>query len=284
MMRRHGCLIGGLASVLLAGGLVGWWVLAVARPERLNDRLAAAIRRRDATAVDALLKQGASARAWRQGDPSEGDWDRYRPMLLLALADTRQQQWPYGYVSTPPAAGVGSDAKPHIDLRVVKLLLDHGADPNRGYDDWLPLSAAAAADDIEAVRELVRRGAHVDGHPAKGDTALCVATSKQMAAELLRLGANANARGSEERTPLRRAVERGDAPMVGFLASRGARVRGDGLLIVATDTGNEQVVKALLAAGCDPNEPDAFGERPLGHARSAGRKQIAGILAAAGAR
>ena len=132
-----------------------------------------------------------------------------------------------------------------------------------------PLSAAqdarvveaAAAQDLEAVRTLVDRGADVDTPWADGSTALLWAAhwnDLEMADLLLAAGAAVNAADDHGVTPLERAVENTSLPMVEKLLAAGAdpnAARTSGLtpLMVAARTGSRPVVDALLARGAVVN-------------------------------
>jgi ankyrin repeat protein len=60
-------------------------------------------------------------------------------------------------------------AASNSDLRTVRLLLDHGADVNRGNDyGWTPLHQAGYSNQIELARLLLEHGARTD-HAARGD-------------------------------------------------------------------------------------------------------------------
>ncbi len=60
--------------------------------------------------------------------------------------------------------------------RIVKMLLDHGADPNvREANGFTPLHAAAQNDDIETIRMLLLGGADLTIKSTSGKTALDVA-------------------------------------------------------------------------------------------------------------
>jgi ankyrin repeat protein len=70
----------------------------------------------------------------------------------------------------------------NIDPRVVRLLLDHGADPNilgRGQDGNTPLHRASRSGRIEIARLLVEHGASVEVRNDWGRTALEVASGEQ---------------------------------------------------------------------------------------------------------
>src|SRR5512142_2111643 len=60
--------------------------------------------------------------------------------------------------------------------KIVRMLLDHGADPNvREANGFTPLHAAAQNDDIETIRMLLLGGADLTIKSANGQTALDVA-------------------------------------------------------------------------------------------------------------
>ena len=120
---------------------------------------------------------------------------------------------------------------------------------------------AAAAQDAEAVRTLVERGADVDARWADGSTALLWAAhwnDLDMAGLLLAAGADVTTADDHGVTPLDRAAENASLPMVETLLAAGADVnaaRASGLtpLMVAARTGSAAVVDALLAGGAEVN-------------------------------
>ena len=71
---------------------------------------------------------------------------------------------------------------PHtrLDAGVVRLLLDHGADPNVcAHDSLTPLYRASQCGRIDIVRLLLEHGASVEAVDEQGDTPLDVASGKQ---------------------------------------------------------------------------------------------------------
>lgn len=81
------------------------------------------------------------------------------------------------------------------NVAMVKLLLDHGADPNirDGYDGY-PLTAAADSDNVPVMQLLIKRGAKIN-EDSDGSSALWrAATGGKLKAErfLLDHGANPN--------------------------------------------------------------------------------------------
>ena len=120
---------------------------------------------------------------------------------------------------------------------------------------------AAAAQDTEAVRALIDRGADVDAPWADGSTALLWAAhwgDLDMADLLLAAGADVNAADDHGVTPLERAAENASLEMVEKLLAAGAdanAARASGLtpLMVAARTGSLPVVETLLASGAVVN-------------------------------
>lgn len=161
---------------------------------------------------------------------------------------------------------------------LVKVLLDHGADPNatlhapllmrqhNGGDPSLgngatPLMRAAKAADVDLVRTLLDRGADPSRAMANGNTALLVAVSGRPGALvpespvfqavqlLLDRGADVNAAAANGETLLHRGVMRGEA-FVRLLVDRGAKLD-------AKDAGGRTPLDAAL--GVPPPAPAGRG-------------------------
>lgn len=103
------------------------------------------------------------------------------------------------------------------------------------------------------------------------------------ATELLKRGAQVNARTSSGETPLEAAAFRGYLPLVETLLKRGANAnvrngRGETPLIAAIKEGHSPVVKRLLAAGADPNAQTSNGYSALVLAKYFGFKDIERLL------
>ena len=82
------------------------------------------------------------------------------PNQNTLLGENKLQVQPVG------AAAVGED----VDL--LKILLDHGGDPNSRYNDEPALFAAAAADRYDQMRLLLARGADINAAAPDGRTAV----------------------------------------------------------------------------------------------------------------
>lgn len=103
------------------------------------------------------------------------------------------------------------------------------------------------------------------------------------ASELLKHGAQVNARTSSGETPLEAAAFRGYLPLVETLLKRGANAnsrngRGETPLIAAIKEGHSDVVKRLLAAGADPNAQTSNGYSALVLAKYFGFSDIERLL------
>ena len=121
------------------------------------------------------------------------------------------------------------------------------------------LVAAAAAQDLVAVRALLEAGVAADTSRADGATALLWAAhwdDLRMAGLLLQAGADVNAADDHGVTPLQRAAENASPLMVDRLLTAGAKVNtvqtsGLTALMIAARTGEVRVVNRLLAHGAD---------------------------------
>jgi ankyrin repeat protein len=125
----------------------------------------------------------------------------------------------------------------HNDEQMVRLLLDHGADPNRSTYFGTPLSHACWHDGFEAAAVLIDRGANVNTRDAVADfTPLhWAAGDESLRPHLVRLllgsGADPNAAGGESvgafglapQTPRMIAERRGRTAIVAALVAAGAK-------------------------------------------------------------
>jgi ankyrin repeat protein len=125
----------------------------------------------------------------------------------------------------------------HNDVRMVRLLLERGADPNQPTYFGNPLSHACWSDGLEAAEMLIARGANVHARDAVGDftplhwAAGTESSSPELVKLLLANGADPNAAGGEPvgafgltpQTPRLIAEKRGRTAIVDALEEAGAQ-------------------------------------------------------------
>lgn len=143
---------------------------------------------------------------------------------------------------------------------MAKLLVQHGADVNR-QDERLdsPFLYAGATGQTELLKLFLGNGARFDVFNRYNGTALIPACEKGHI-ETVRLLAN---------TP---GFPLDHVNRLGWTALMEAVVLGDGSKTYV------EVVRILVAAGCDTTIPDKNGVTALQHARNAGYREIAAIL------
>lgn len=143
---------------------------------------------------------------------------------------------------------------------MVRLLLDHGVDPNsRDSDGTTPLTNSTWSDSIRCMQILLENGADPDMGNRDGFTPLfrtCQMGKFTQAKMLLDHGADPNIVNVDGLTPLHAAVI----------------------------AGYDSLVRELISAGADLNRKDALKRRPLYYADYHGHPGIADFLRARGAK
>jgi uncharacterized protein len=192
-----------------------------------------------------------------------------------------------------------------------------------------PLVAAAERGDLPALRRLLDEGAPVDQRDARGRTALLAGTHAnqvEAARELVRRGADVNAQDDLHDSPFLYAGAEGRLEILRLLAPKADFTRvnryGGSALIPAAHHGHvetvrellktevpvdhvnrlgwtalleavilgdggaahTEIVRLLLDAGANPNLADGQGVRPLAHAQQRGYTRIAQLLRDKGAK
>jgi len=153
------------------------------------------------------------------------------------------------------------------------------------------LVAAARNVDREAVRELLRQHADVNGAAADGATALHWASFRddlETADLLIRAGARVNAATDLGVTPLWNASQNGSEAMVRRLLQAGANpnaplVAGETPVMVASRSGYAAVVEQLIAKGANVNAHGARGQTALMWAAAQKHTDVVKVLLAHGA-
>ncbi|KAJ6072623.1 hypothetical protein N7467_010708 [Penicillium canescens] len=149
------------------------------------------------------------------------------------------------------------------NTEVLKVLIDHGANPDSGDDcSENALSVAAWNGDIEMMRVLLDNGADINHQSEPSE--------------------------SEDGTPLLNACCSGNLNAVLFLLERGGDPNlqnqfGSTILSAASENGNEELVKVLLERGVDVHPNTNSGDIPLAKAAGRGFSSITKRLLQAGA-
>lgn len=150
---------------------------------------------------------------------------------------------------------------------------------------------AVKKSDREALRVLIKQGAHVNEAEGDGSTALHWASYRddvESADLLIRAGAKVNAANDLGATPLWTACLNGSAAMVRRLLEAGASpnaalLRGETPVMVASRSGNPDVVEQLLARGGKVNARAARGQTALMWAVAQKHAKVVKVLLAHGA-
>lgn len=169
------------------------------------------------------------------------------------------------------------------------FLLDRGAAATiENAQPALLMAAGVTDDDPAGVRLLCKRKLDLDARGRLDRTALMVAAldgHAQIVEALLSAGANANLCDRNATTALMEAARSGSVSIIHALGKRKVDAnRVDSLgrtaLIIAcgSRTGNEEVVRALLALGSNPAVAAKGGKRAIDHAQASGRWPIVALL------
>ncbi len=137
---------------------------------------------------------------------------------------------------------------------------------------WDNIARAAAQNDADQVRQLLGKDHSPNQEDENGRTGLHIAAMNgnlQIAAILIKAGANLNARDKLGNTALHYATDRNQVDMAQLLLDVGAEVdpqnrNGMTPLMLAASRGNIEIVRALLAKGANPRQSDFTGRDAIG--------------------
>lgn len=198
-----------------------------------------------------------------------GAWRRKRrPSIALAISVTLI------FTANPANAGALHDAVRTGDFAAAKSAVAEGSDVNE--TDFIlgtPLHVAVSEGRLKMVEMLVDHGADVEAvSEQQGSRALHLAAQfghADIAALLIKEGANTDAGDSHHNTPLHRAAKEGHLYVVRLLLEQGAIIDkresryGWTALHEAAHHGRLEVVELLLSRGADVRAVDNSGWSPF---------------------
>lgn len=158
---------------------------------------------------------------------------------------------------------------------------------------YTPLDAAIAADDVEAARGLIIRGANVNlKQKGDGTTPLSLAVeygNVEMVEMLLTFRAKVNSRDSSKQTPIMSLDEDATPELARLLIRYGAKLNivdteGVTPLIKLAGTVNSEVLETLIRSGAEVNAASKEGHTALMAAAEANDLKSVRILLESGAR
>ena len=173
----------------------------------------------------------------------------------------------------------------HLLLTTIAAVVLVGCGPS------VDIHEAAEAGNIEAVKQHLDGGAHVNAKSESGWTPLHYAAWKghtEVAELLIAKGADVNAKENFGVPALYHAAENGHKEIAEMLIAKGADVNTGSIdgapLFAAVRRGHKEIAELLIAKGVDVNAKGVMiGWTPLHEAAFNGRKEIAELLIAKGA-
>ena len=200
----------------------------------------------------------------------------------LARGSAKGESWLMGAISSK-------------NRNLVELLLNHGAKVNEKTElkNVYPLHRASAIGCLDICELLISHGADVNTIGEYGKTPLHLAAQRghqDIIELLLDCRANVNALDLSKSSPLSEAAQYHHLQATKSLLARGAFVNliddqsMTPLLRAFQRTGNDEIVKVLVAYGADVNILGCRGESPLHLAVAQNNKYLVELLLAHGAR
>lgn len=235
----------------------------------LDRNLMGTIRDGDLQEATALLQRGASPNA--RGWPSHYSG-------LRDIFDRLDHPAYYGQSALMYAAYLSN-------AQMLKLLLDHGADPNLTLDSYTALSYATV--NVECVRILLKKGVNKTNLQEGLDVA-AASGDKEVLRLLLDHGADVNGKDRYGWSALAHALTAGQWETFQILIKSGAdphlpSKNGIPLLISAVRGGNIEAVRFFLKRKFDVNERDEDKQTALMNSEGVDDVSIAELLIKHGA-
>lgn len=260
---------------------------------RANRALQRAAQQGDNKGVERLLDAGA--------DVNASDDSSMPPLYIAMMAkhfDIAKLLLHRGASTSFDGLNTGFTALAHAvafgrDASLVRVLLEHGADPNeQDHMNRTALMWATEHRQTKVAELLLKHGAKVNAQDEDGDTALSEACSRgrlETAKLLLRHGANPNLARRDHFTPLNAALDIASSPnrIARLLLEHGAKLDIKGTrhepLLRAVMNGDPVVIKALLDMGLNASTKDQYGKTALMQAANQGNIAVVRLLLAHGA-
>jgi ankyrin repeat protein len=181
------------------------------------------------------------------------------------------------------------------NIEVLKLLLEHGANPNFTCEKGRPLDLAIRNRDIEIVRLMlmlsVKAGANLDKNSEDRNAIPLYIAAERGHTEALKLLLESGTKPDlswEGATPLCIAAQNGHVEAVKLLLTAGANPelasKEETPLFIAAQNGQTVVVELLLKNGAKPNTTSNDGATPLYMAAQNGHAETIKLLLAGGAK
>ncbi|GFR76508.1 ankyrin repeat-containing domain [Elysia marginata] len=148
----------------------------------------------------------------------------------------------------------------HADWKIVKFLLDKGADVNKEVKGgWTPLAAACHYGKLEVINLLIEHGASLHWKTSEGNTPLAIAVYKkrvEVCLLLLRRGAEVDGTTKGGFSPLMISAQQGNTEISRILLGFGAHLKkrndlGFTPLMLAAQNGHVKLVEIFLSQSID---------------------------------
>ena len=228
---------------------------------RFGDEFHEALKQGDSEATRRYLEQGMRA-------DIQDLRGRY-PILVAVKANKNApeisrillQQEADPTVENNKALAIASD---NDDTALVRILLEHGANPNDKVGIWGVL--------LGGEKDMIKKGGPIINASNNNNT--------EMVQVLLEHDADPDVDNGQ---PLRNAINHENQAMLQVLLDAGASVREDGVLTTAVDKGDIELVRSFLERGAFADNRSWSGETPLQSASESGRVAIMRLLLESGA-
>ncbi|MEI7833473.1 MAG: ankyrin repeat domain-containing protein [bacterium] len=274
-------IIAAVATVVTVISLIGYYSYR----SNAEDQLVDAVYRGDAVEADKILTQSRL-------NPDDVFDDRHFesssvPMMDLAMMNKSESvQIRLILVLLKHGANVNNNSERSLPIYnaihngnypVYRLLLEHGATMSP-IDDFMASAVRGANMDI--LTDLVKRGASVNARSKNGETPLHIVPNPEVAEFLIARGADINAVDEKGNTPLQNVH---DSFIADQLIVKGADVNtvnmvGDTPLHTAIWGYRNDVVILLLAYGADKSKVNKNGLTPLELAKRNSAHNIVKLL------